>query len=183
MGLPKYYGGVNRLGKSVLVTPLYISIAWLLLTTYQLFTKTAVNTVMVYVNTWLPTMGSWLLTRIDMIVFIYAFAWVFMLSSVIPSVLLGKERSVLIQFFVCLSLTFFALVVEDTLTLYRGEHINQLFGLTTFFYNPILATAYLLIPLAFMLVLDLRSRRRQKKQKAMEKVTEIYFRESPNLTV
>jgi hypothetical protein len=141
-----------------------------------------VNTVMVYVNTWLPTIGGWLLMRIDMIVFIYAFAWVFMLSSVIPSVLLGKERGVLIQFFVCLSLTFLAFVVEDMLTIYRGEHINQLFGLTTFFYNPLLATGYLLIPLVFMLLLDLRSRKKQKKQEAMEKVTEIYFRESPNLT-
>jgi hypothetical protein len=81
-----------------------------------------------------------------MMVFIYAFAWVFVLSSAIPSVILGKERSVLVQFFVCLTLTLIAFLVLDALTAYGGRLIDQLLSLAVVFDNPFLAIFYLLIP-------------------------------------
>jgi hypothetical protein len=81
-----------------------------------------------------PAAGSWLFSRRDTLVFIYAFAWVFVLSSVIPSVILGKERSVLIQFFVCLTLTLVSLLIRDTLIAYgMGGSLDQLFSLAAFF--------------------------------------------------
>lgn len=81
------------MGKTALLAPLYVSVAWTFLVSYQLFTQTAVSTLVAYVNMIWPAVGGWLSLRIDLIVFVYAFAWVFLLSSVIPSVILGRERS------------------------------------------------------------------------------------------
>ena len=53
----------------------------------------------------------------DVMVFVHAFASVFVLSSLIPSVILGKERSVLIQFLVCLTLAFIAVSFMDIFSL------------------------------------------------------------------
>lgn len=67
--------------------------------------------------------------RIDLIVFVYAFAWVFLLSSVIPSVILGRERGVLVQFVVCLILTFVAFVVQDVIMAYGYGSLGNMLGL------------------------------------------------------
>ena len=104
------------MGKSAIITPLYISVAWALMTSYQFFTETTVKSVTLYINMYLPTIGVWMASRLDMIVFIHSFAWIFLLSSVIPSLLLGKERGVLVQFGLCLTLTFSAVVIKDAVT-------------------------------------------------------------------
>jgi len=163
------------MGKAALVTPLYISVAWILMVSYQLFTQTAITTVITHVNIIWPSAGAWLYSRMDMLVFIYAFAWVFVLSSAIPSIILGKERSVLVQFFVCLILTFVAFVVQDALTTYGDRPIDQLFGLAVSFHNPFLAIVYLSIPYLLMFTLDIRSRKRRKKKEALEKLTPTYL--------
>ena len=86
-----------------ILTPLYISVAWAAMISYQLFTQVAVTSVFVSVDTiWPSNISMWLMARIDTINFIHAFAWIFVLSSVIPSALLGKQRGVLVQFFCCL---------------------------------------------------------------------------------
>jgi len=139
---------------------------------YQLFTQIAVTTVVTHISLFRPSVGAWLVSRIDMIVFIYAFAWVFVLSSVIPSVILGKERSVLAQFFVVLTLTFVAFVIQDVLTIIcKCETIDQIFGLAALFHNPFLAVGYLLMPYLLMLILDIRSKQKSKKKEALEKAT------------
>lgn len=84
------------MSKSTLMTPLYVSVAWTMMVTYQIFTQTAVSTVLNSFNGLWPATGEWLLLRIDMVIFIHAFAWVFVLSSAIPSLLLGKKRSILV---------------------------------------------------------------------------------------
>ena len=84
---------MSSLVKAALMTPAYLSVAWVLMVSYQIFTQTAVETVVTSLNLYFPTVGAWLLLRMDMIVFIYAFAWVFVLSSIIPTLILGKERS------------------------------------------------------------------------------------------
>jgi uncharacterized membrane protein len=164
--------------RTAIATPLYISVAWTLMVSYQFFTQTAVTTVISHINMFWPSLGGWLTYRVDVFVFIYAFAWVFVLSSVIPSVLLGKERSVLIQFFVCLTLTFVAFIVQDALTTYTGGQTEQLFGLVALFYNPFLAVIYLLMPYLLMLTIDIRSRRKLKKDKELENATSIYIEEA-----
>lgn len=156
------------MGKAAIAAPLYLSFAWSLMISYQLFTQTAVTTVTGYINMLWPSIGTWLSSRIDTIIFIYAFAWVFVLSSVIPSVILGKGRSVLIQFLVCLTLTFVAFVIQDALTAYAAKPIEQLFSLAVVFQNPIIAVSYLLMPYILMLMLDIRSRRKQKKEEFKE---------------
>jgi hypothetical protein len=165
---------VATLGKAVFITPLYLSVAWTLMISYQLFTETAVTTLVTQLNTFVPTVGLWLATRVDMVVFIYAFAWTFVLSSVIPSLLLGKERSVLVQFFVCLTLTFLAFVLLDVLQNYAGTSLAQLLSFSFLFANPILAGFYLALPYIVMIGLDIRSRRKGKAKKASADFTETY---------
>lgn len=150
------------MGRAALATPAYISIAWTLMISYQLFTQTAVSAVTAYIGILSPAIGTWLATHIDTIVFIYAFAWVFVLSSVIPSILLGKGRSVLIQFLVCLALTLIALTLQDQLTSYATQPIAGVSSLTSLLQNPILATGYLFVPYIFMITLDIRARKKQQ---------------------
>jgi hypothetical protein len=73
-----------------------MSVAWTLMTTYQLFTEITVNTITNFIIGVVPIVGAWMMARIDLIVFIHFFAWIFFLSSFIPGVLLGKKRGVLI---------------------------------------------------------------------------------------
>ena len=111
----------------------------------------------------------------NVLVFIYAFAWVFVLSSAIPSVILGKERSVLVQFFVCLTLTFVAFLIQDALLIYEAAINNRIFTIATLFHNPFIATGYLLIPYILMLTIDIHSRREHDKKAHFEKVTAAYL--------
>jgi len=151
--------------RAALITPAYLSVAWTLMVSYQLFTQTAVETVVGSIKTILPDLGILLLSRIDMVVFIYAFAWVFVLSSAIPSILLGKGRGVIIQFIVCLTLTLSAFVVLDVLNVYA--HFDLAGSLTSYvgwFTNPIFAVFYLSLPYVFMLALDLRARKKHKAE-------------------
>jgi len=152
------------MGKAAVTAPLYICVAWTLIISYQFFTQTAVNSIVTSLSTFWPSLGSWLISRIGMVVFIHAFAWVFVLSSVIPSVILGKGRSVLVQFLLCLTLVLVAMLVEDALTLVMGSQpIYQLGSLMTWLRNPALAGAYLSAPYLFMLYLDIRSKRKTKE--------------------
>jgi hypothetical protein len=137
------------------------------MTSYQLFTQTTVNTVTGYINSYLPTIGAWIISRIDMIVFIHSFAWIFLLSSFIPSVLLGKERGVLVQFALCLTLAFLAFIIQDAVATGLGnEALAQILGLTPLFQNPVLATIYLSLPYLLMLAFDIGGR--QKKQEILK---------------
>lgn len=160
------------LGKALYITPLYLAVAWALMIGYQLFTETAVTTIVTQFNTFLPIIGFWLAARVDMVVFVYAFAWTFVLSSVIPSLLLGKERSVLVQFFVCLTLTFLAFALLDVLQNYAG---TQLLSFSFLLSNPILAGFYLALPYIVMIGLDFRSRRKSKTKKVSADFTETYM--------
>ncbi len=153
-----------HLGKAALTAPLYISVAWSLIISYQLLTQAAVYSAVNFVYGVLPSAGGVLLSRIDIIVFIHAFAWVFVLSSVIPSVILGKGRSVLLQFFICLTLTLVAFSIEEVLTDLMGTTPNnQLRILSIWFQNPLLAGLYLSAPYVLMLYIDIRSRRTRRE--------------------
>lgn len=156
------------MGKAAFTAPLYICVAWTLIISYQLFTQTAVNSVVISLDVFWPSVGGWLISRIDTLVFIHAFAWIFVLSSVIPSVILGKGRGVLVQFFLCLTIVFVAMLSEDALTLMMGRQpIYQLGSLSKWLQNPILAGAYLSVPYLFMLYLDIRSKKKTKDELAL----------------
>lgn len=166
------------LGKAAWEAPIYISVAWTLMVSYQMFTQTAVTTLVNYINMFWPFVGSWLTSRVDMMVFISAFAWVFILSSAIPTVILGKERSVLVQFFICLLLTFLAFIVFDILNAYEAGPINTLLSLAVLLNNPFFAIVYLSMPYILMLIIDLRSRKRRIKEKELENVADIYLQDA-----
>jgi hypothetical protein len=171
---------VATLGKAAWVTPMYISVAWTLMISYQLFTQTAVTTIVTVVNTLLPSVGFWLSSRIDIVIFVYSFAWVFVLSSAIPGVILGKERGVLVQFFVCLTLTFLALITVDILEGYGAASLNQLLGLSFMFNNLVIASLYLALPYILMIALDVRSRNKNKKKEDLEMLTETCVENAAN---
>ena len=148
------------MGKATILTPVYISVAWTLMTTYQLFTETTVKSITPIITTYLPTVGTWIADKTDIIVFIHSFAWIFLLSSAIPALLLGKQRGVLVQFGLCLTLAFLAFVIQDALIVLDGAS-HQIQGLTSLFQNPLLATVYLTIPYLLMLGFDIVSRRKK----------------------
>jgi len=168
------------LGKATILTPLYISVAWTLMTSYQLFTQTTVETLTLFISSFLPTIGTWMATRIDILVFIHSFAWIFLLSSVIPSLLLGKERGILTQFCLCLTLAFTAFVIQDAVKTGLGNGaLDQIIGLAPLFQNPFLATVYLALPYLLMLGFDIRGKRRKQEWLKLSKQTETETNDFP----
>ena len=149
------------MGKAVVATPVYLSFAWTLMITHQLFTETAVKTLMKEIVYHWPNIGSWLNNRVDLVVFIYAFSWVFVLSSVIPSLILGKERPVFVQFLVVLSLTLSTLIIQDVLVIYTGIQVERIFRLAVFLRDPLDATIFLFFPYILMLSIDIFERRKR----------------------
>lgn len=137
---------------------------------YQMFTQTAVTTVINLINISWPLAGSWLMSRVEMIIFVSAFAWVFVLSSAIPTVILGKERGVLVQFLICLALTFMAFIARDILEAYIGLSLDYVLSLAVWLKNPIIALLYLSLPYIIMVVIDIRAKRMRK-----EKAAKIYI--------
>jgi len=138
---------------------------------YQLFTQTAVVSVVESLNSAIPVVATWLSSRIDMIIFIYAFAWVFVLSSVIPSKILGGERSVIVQFLVCLTLTLSAFIILDLVKDSYGVAIDQILSFASLLNNPLLAALYLAAPYILMVGLDVRSRNKHMQEK--QRVTNL----------
>jgi hypothetical protein len=138
---------------------------------YQIFTQTAVHSIATSLAEIWPSMGEVLLPNLHLIVFIHAFAWIFVLSSVIPSIILGK-RSILLQFLLVLTLTLIAVFLENILA-------NQVQGLFVWFQNPLIAGAYLSAPYLFMLYLDLHSRKTQTRKSVQETMTEYLGESAP----
>jgi len=165
-------------GKLIWATPFYLSLAWALMISYQLFTETAVKTIVSNLGLVLPVAGFWLTSRIDMIVVINAFAWVFVLSSVLPSLILGKERSILVQFFVCLILTVVSFIILDAIQNVGGPMLDQLQGAAFLFNNAFFAILYLALPYIAMVGLDWFLKKRQKKLKSLEEVNLEYMARS-----
>ena len=147
------------MGKAVVITPIYLSFAWALMITYQLYTEIAVKTVMGEIMVLWPQLGNVLSTSVDLLVFVLAFSWVFMLSSVIPSLILGKDGSTLVQFFVVLALTSSTLIIQDIVVMYTGMDVNRIFSLTEFLMNPFDAATYLVLPYIVMFMVDLFSKK------------------------
>jgi hypothetical protein len=156
--------------KATFVTPLYLSVAWTAMVSYQIFTQTAVLTALDYLAGLWPALGGWLLPRMDVIIFVHAFAWVFVLSSVIPSLLLGKKRSVLVQFFLCLTLALVAFVIQDYASVYLIGQSQLLPGIAFLLGNPLMAVLYLSMPYLFMVTIDIRARRQAQKDEHVDAI-------------
>ena len=131
------------------------------MTSYQLFTQTTVDTITTSIGTIVPVVSQWMATRIDLIVFIHSFAWIFLLSSVIPSVLLGKQRGVLVQFGLCLILAVLANIIQGAIIDIGQGPLDQILGLAFLFQNPLIATGYMSVPYLLMLWFDIRGRHKK----------------------
>ena len=158
-----------------MLTPFYLAVSWLLTVTYQLFTQTAVTTITVRLDVLWPAAATWLNTNIDLVVFIYAFTWIFVLSSVIPGMLLGKGRSVLLQYFVCLLIAILAFSIQDLLLTFGGVNIEDLLSTAIFLNNSIVAGLYLIVPFIVMLGIDLRTRKNRQREEAMKRQAPLRF--------
>lgn len=147
---------------AALTTPLYISSIWVLLITYQMFTSVAVISVVQSIGPFFPSIQGFLMPRMDRIEFLYSFAWIWVMTSLIPSLIL-KRKSALIQFVVVLVLTFLAVEFQSILFFaFGGEFVEQIFGVAVWLGNPWLATLYLLSPFLVILSVDLYARRKKK---------------------
>lgn len=154
--------------KTAILAPVYLSMSWVLTISYQLFTDTAVKTISQNVSSFMPAVSIWLINNLTTVSFVYAFSWIFILSSVLPSLILGKERSVIVQYLMSMVLTVLALSTANLLPKYGGIQVAPIFNLAVFLHNEYLAIVYLVIPYAVMIVLDVRlsrvkaARRREK---------------------
>ena len=142
------------MGKSLVTTPVYFSFAWALMITYQLYTETAVKTVISELLVIWPQLGNSLSMRVDLMVFFVAFSWVYVLSSVIPSLLLGKNSGIMTQFLLVLALTSSTLFIKDLVVVYTGMDINRILSLSKFLTNPLDAVSYLVLPYIVMIFVD-----------------------------
>ena len=149
--------------KVAILTPVYLSLSWILTVSYQLFTSTAVKTVASNLSTIWPYASAQLLANLQTVSFVYAFSWIFVLSSVLPSILLGKERSVLAQYLVCMILTVLALYAQN-LPLIQ-DNSEGVMGASAFLEGPIPAVSYLLLPFLLMIYLDVRGRKKRVKSR------------------
>jgi hypothetical protein len=148
-----------------IAAPLYLSISWVLTVSYQLLTDTAVKTVGSQIGLVWPSAALWINSNIETIIFIYAFTWIFVLSSVIPASIVGKDRGVLAQYAVVLILSMIAFFMPDILFVAFGFDIAQIISSAKILENVALAIFYLSVPYLFMLGLDLRSRSISKRNK------------------
>ncbi len=167
--------------RAAVVTPAYLSVAWTLMVTYEVFTQTAVTTVVSSITSIAPVLGNWLSSRIDMIIFIYAFAWVFVLSSIIPQLILGKQRSVFVQFLFCLILTLTGFILIDFLKSYGWDFSdpNTLIAnpATQWFGNAYFAIFYLALPYIFMICIDFYARKKgENEQDRVKRLTDEYLK-------
>ena len=145
---------MSCLTRGIVVTSVYLAIAWVLMVSYQIFTQTALTTVISSLGTSSPFLSSWLNSRLELVIFIYAFAWVFVLSSIIPTLILGKERRIFIQFLVCLALTLTVSVLFDVLKGYgldlSDPNLILSNSYTHLFSNIFFSVFYLSLPYIFI---------------------------------
>ena len=139
------------------------------MTSYQLFTKITVDSITILIGNYLPTIGAWMASRLDLIVFIHSFAWIFLLSSFIPSVLLGKQRGVLVQFTLCLTLALLANIIQGAVTDASNGPLDQIFGLGTLLRNPLLAASYMSLPYLLMAWFDIHGKRQKERLLSLER--------------
>jgi hypothetical protein len=119
-----------------------------------------------------PSAALWINSNIETITFIYAFTWIFVLSSVIPAAIVGKERGVLAQYLVVLTLSLIAFFMPDILFAALGFKLDDIVSSATLLQNPFVAALYLSVPYLFMIGLDYRGRvvtnRKKKTEVAMK---------------
>jgi hypothetical protein len=132
---------------------------------YQIFTQTAVASVAAGLNGTAPTVANWLASSSAVTTFVCGFAWMFVLSALVQSLMFGRERRLSIQFLVSLALTaagsaVLALLGDAGLNLADPSVLSEPF--TAVLGNAVFAAFYLALPFIFMLVMDWRYMQKRK---------------------
>ncbi len=153
------------MARKVIVTVVYLIAAWALMVSYQFFTQTALTAVAGSLAGSVPVVAGWISSRLDLASFICSFAWMFVLSAMVASLMFGKERRLSMQFLVSLGLTLagsavLGLLSEAGLDISNPAVLSRPFDAV--FGNPYFAVFYLALPFIFMVVMDLRVMRKKK---------------------
>ena len=145
---------VTYVARSIPKKVIYLSFAWILMVSYQIFTRSALTTM----GNSIPILASLISSQTDLAVFICSFAWMFVLSALISIVMFGKERRLTIQFLVSLGLTLTGTALLGLLHLAGLDILNPSFlsqPFTLLFGNVFFAFFYLALPFIFMVTVDL----------------------------
>ena len=154
------------MARGKLVTTVLLAVAWVLMLTYQIFTKTALTTVVSSMGA-VPSLALLLNSNIDVEIFICAFAWMFVLSSTISNLMFGKQKRIFLQFLVGLILT---LTASGLLTALKDIGLDLSNPNTVMsnsyahvFNNALFSGFYLSLPFICMIAIDLRTMKKWKK--------------------
>jgi hypothetical protein len=124
--------------------------------------------------------GEWLLSHMQLVEFVHVLAWVFVLTSMIPGVLIGKKRGVLVQFFCTLVLSLMALSFADFLGLiFVSQTVEQVLSYAVMLTNPWIAGFYLSLPYILMLTVDLYNKKKQTKEETAVSIRDAEETEIP----
>jgi type III secretory pathway component EscV len=77
-----------------------------------------------------------------------------------------------------LTLALVAFVIQDSVSVYLSGQSQVLPGAAFLLGNPLLAVVYLSVPYLFMVTIDIRARRKAKKDEHMDKITTTYLERS-----
>jgi hypothetical protein len=138
---------------------IYLVLAWILMVSYQIFTKSALTTFASSLSGSVPLLAAWINSNADLAIFICSFAWMFVLSALVSIIMFGRERRLTIQFLVSLALTLtgsalLGLLNLAGLNLSNPNVVSSPF--TLLFGNVFFAFFYLALPFIFMVAVDLR---------------------------
>lgn len=154
--------------RGIVVTSVFLGVAWLLMLTYQIFTKTALTTMAFTLQGSTPFLSSSLNSNIAVAAFVCSFAWMFVLSSVISGLIFGKQKRIFIQFLIGLALTVTASAIFDGFKTIGLDLSNPNTLLSNpyarVFSNAIFSFLFLCLPFIFMIIVDLRSIMNQHKK-------------------
>ncbi|XHH08480.1 MAG: hypothetical protein ACFCUE_13045 [Candidatus Bathyarchaeia archaeon] len=137
----------------------YLALAYFLMLSYQIFTQTALSTIITALGTTNPLLATTLSSSMGLAVFIFSFAWTFVLSTIISRLIFGKEKRVSIQFLISLGLTIASTAIINQLNS-NGLDLtnpNQIIPsiCTQAVSNTAFAIFYLALPFIFMAAIDL----------------------------
>jgi hypothetical protein len=151
--------GVACVDRSIPRKVIYLVLAWILMVSYQIFTKSALTTFASSLNGSVPLLASWINSNADLAIFMCSFAWMFVLSALVSIIMYGRERRLTIQFIVSLALTLTGSTLLGLLNLAGLNLSNPNFvssPFTLLFGNVFFAFFYLALPFIFMVAVDLR---------------------------
>lgn len=137
---------------------IYLTLAWALMVSYQIFTQSALTTLASSLKGPVPSLATLISSNLSLAAFICSFAWMFVLSALVSIIMFGRERRLTMQFMVSLCLTLagsalLGLVQLAGVDLSNPNVLSQPF--TLLFGNVFFAVFYLALPFIFMVAVDL----------------------------